>query len=370
MNTDWFLLKDVESIQTPSLLVYPERIAHNIQQMLRIAGNAERLRPHVKTYKMAEVIRMQRERGIDKFKCATIAEAELLATTGASDILLAMQPVGPNIERFIELSLKYPEQHFSCLVDNHSTLEQLHWETNKNAKSLGVFIDINIGMDRTGIVPSDEVIQLYKAIEEAPYLIPKGFHIYDGHLRLPDFEERREACNTALQPLLDLLAKMKAEGLNSGTLVIGGSPTFPVHALRKEVELSPGTVLLWDEGYGSKFPDMGNFQHAAVLVTRLISKPAPNIFCLDLGHKSLASEMPFPRVKFLNTNDFEQVSQSEEHFVVRVKNPEKYQIGDLFYAVPMHICPTVAKYPQVSVVAYGMVSETWKVAARDHKITV
>ena len=184
MNTDWFLLKDEDSVRTPSLLVYPERIAHNIREMLRIAGNAKRLRPHIKTYKMAEVIQMQREQGIDKFKCATIAEAELLATNGASDILLAMQPVGPNIERFIELSLKYPEQHFSCLVDNQTTIEQLHKITEKKAKTLGVFIDINNGMNRTGIKPNDEVIDLYKAIVEAPYLNPKGFHVYDGHLRL------------------------------------------------------------------------------------------------------------------------------------------------------------------------------------------
>jgi len=369
MSNDWFLLKDTDALHTPSLLVYPERISHNIEEMLRIAGDSQRLRPHVKTYKMAEVIQMQREQGIEKFKCATLAEAELLATTGAKDILLAIQPVGPNINRLIELAIAFPEQDFSCLVDNHLTLEHLHNATRSKAKTLGVFIDINNGMNRTGISLNEDIISLYRAIENAPNLVAKGFHVYDGHLRIPNLDERKKACSDALKPVLELRSQLMAKGVKEVAVVVGGSPTFPAHDNRADLILSPGTVLLWDAGYGDKFTDM-NFQYAAVLVTRLISKPQPNQFCLDLGHKSLASEMPFPRVKFLNTSDFEQVSQSEEHFVVSVKNPEKYQIGDIFYAVPMHICPTVAKYPEVSVVENGRVSKTWKVAARDHKISV
>ena len=211
-------------------------------------------------------------------------------------------------------------------------------------------------------------IDLFKNISANTNLETKGFHVYDGHLRIPDLEERKSACTEALQPVLDMKSELERQGYIVGSIVVGGSPTFPAHAHRKDVVLSPGTVLLWDAGYGSKFPDM-NFQHAAVLAMRLISKPKPNQFCLDLGHKALASEMAFPRVQFLNTNDFEQLSQSEEHFVVSVENPEKYNIGDIFYAVPMHICPTVAKYSRVITVEDHEVTGAWEVAARDHKIT-
>ena len=189
-----------------------------------------------------------------------------------------------------------------------------------------------------------------------------------GHLRIPDLKERKSACTEALQPVLNIKLELERQGYTVGSIVVGGSPTFPAHAHRNDVVLSPGTVLLWDAGYGSKFPDM-NFQHAALLAMRLISKPKPNQFCLDLGHKALASEMNFPRVHFLNTNDFEQIGQSEEHFVVSVTHPEKYNIGDVFYAVPMHICPTVAKYPSVITVENHEVTGAWAVAARDHKIT-
>lgn len=365
---DWFLVNDIEEIHTPSLLVFPERVEHNILGMIRIAGSPERLRPHVKTYKMAEVVQMQMAHGIDKFKCATIAEAELLASIGVEDILLAMQPVGPNISRFFDIAAHYPKLNFSCLADNPKSVEAIASEGHKRNILIGVFIDINNGMNRTGIAPGPEAVALFQSITANPYVTAKGFHVYDGHLRIPDFEERKKACGEALQPVLDMKTELERHGLEIESIIVGGSPTFPAHAHRSDVILSPGTVLLWDAGYGSKFPDM-NFQHAAVLATRLISKPKPNQFCLDLGHKALASEMAFPRVQFLNTEDFEQLGQSEEHFVVSVKKPEEYEIGDVFYAIPMHICPTVAKYSQVITIEDGKVSGTWKVAARDHKIT-
>ena len=365
---NWYEVENIDECHTPNLLVFPERIKHNIGEMIRIAGGAERLRPHVKTYKMAEVIQMQLDHGITSFKCATIAEAELLAKTGAKDILLAMQPVGPNISRFLQLITEYPKLEFSCLVDNMMSLQAIAKEAEKKKIHLGIFIDINNGMNRTGIVPGKTAVDLFLAGVRAPFLKPRSFHVYDGHLRIPDVEERKKACAAALQPVLELKRALVSQGKNVEPIVAGGSPTFPVHAYREDVILSPGTVLLWDAGYGSKFPEM-NFQYAAILVTRLISKPEQDQICLDLGHKSLASEMPFPRVRFLDSNDFEQMGQSEEHFVITSKSSKHYAIGDLFYAVPMHVCPTVAKYPEVQVVENKRLSGTWKVAARDHKMS-
>lgn len=365
---NWYEVEGVEQINTPSLLVFPERIDHNIREMLRISGSPDRLRPHIKTYKMAEVIQMQLKYGIEKFKCATIAEMELLASCSATDILLAMQPVGPDIGRMFDIAESFDSQLFSCLVDNERSAHQLGMEAKRRKKTIGVFLDINNGMNRTGMVPSVQVIKLYKLLTTYDFLVPRGFHVYDGHLRIAEFEDRKKACAAALQPVLNLKSKLEAMGQKVESVVVGGSPTFPAHADQENLVLSPGTVLLWDAGYGSKFQDM-NFQYAAVLVTRLISKPKKDRFCLDLGHKALASEMPFPRVQFLNTQDFEQLGQSEEHFVVSAKNPEHYEIGDVFYAVPIHICPTVAKYPQVITVENNKLTGSWKVAARDHKIT-
>ena len=106
--SDWFHVANGAEIPTPALLVYPDRIQENIRRMIRVAGGVKTLRPHMKTHKMPEVIRMQLEQGITRFKCATIAEAEMTAAAGAEDVLLAYQPVGPNVERFLELAAALP----------------------------------------------------------------------------------------------------------------------------------------------------------------------------------------------------------------------------------------------------------------------
>src|SRR5262249_55187201 len=98
----WFTVANAAEVPSPSLLVYPDRVEENIQRMISLAG-VERLRPHMKTHKMPEMIRLQLARGITKFKCATIAEAEMTASCGAPHVLLAYQPVGPNVGRLIRL---------------------------------------------------------------------------------------------------------------------------------------------------------------------------------------------------------------------------------------------------------------------------
>ena len=102
-----------------------------------------------------------------------------------------------------------------------------------------------------------------------------------------------------LDLLVSLIEELKNEGISPVKIIAGGTPTFPIHALRKDVETSPGTLLLWDWGYSSSFTDM-RFFHAAVLLTRIISKPGIDLLCLDLGHKAVASEMPHPRIKILD----------------------------------------------------------------------
>src|SRR5437879_3411572 len=116
MLATWFPFKNVDDVPSPALLVYPDRVEENIQRMIAIAGGVERLRPHIKTHKLAEVVRMQMAVGITKFKCATIAEAEMATGCGALDVMLAYQPVGPNVERFIQLVKRFPETRFSTIV--------------------------------------------------------------------------------------------------------------------------------------------------------------------------------------------------------------------------------------------------------------
>lgn len=366
---NWYALTSTKNLISPSLLVYPERIEKNIQGMIAMSGGTEYLRPHVKTHKMAEIIQMQLAHGISKFKCATIAEAEVLAQCNAEDILLALQPVGANVDRFFALIEKYPYALFSTIVDNPDTIKIISKKAKTLQLKVPLWLDLNVGMNRTGIIPDDKAAMLFEHIAQDPYLVSIGFHAYDGHIREPDPALRKQLCDTAFKPVLGLKKKLEAKGIPVTHIIAGGSPTFPIHAKREGIQASPGTTLLWDKGYGTLFPDIPMLP-AAVLFTRVISKPKTGVLCLDLGHKSVASEMPLPRVVIFGLENAKHISQSEEHLVLETDEAEKYAIGQGCYAIPYHICPTVAKYKNVSTVVNGVITGQWKVAARDHQLEI
>ncbi|MDQ3624097.1 MAG: D-TA family PLP-dependent enzyme, partial [Verrucomicrobiota bacterium] len=152
-------------------------------------------------------------------------------------------------------------------------------------------------------------------------------------------------------------------------LVAGGTPTFPFHATQADRECSPGTTVLWDFGYGDAFADLP-FSPAAVLLTRVISKPGANRLCLDLGHKAVAAENPHPRVRLLELPDAVAVTHSEEHLVIETPRAGEFAVGDALHGIPRHVCPTVALHSEAVVVRDGAAAETWPIAARARRITV
>lgn len=369
MNKEWYKIKNLGDIITPALMVYPDRIEKNISTMIAMAGGTQNLRPHIKTHKTTEIVQLQLNRGIQKFKCATIAEAELLGNCGAADILLALQPVGPNINRFFRLIAEFPNSKFSTIVDDAQIVEKIAKTAKEKGIRVPLWLDINSGMNRSGILPNAKAVELYKKIYEDPNLKAAGLHVYDGHIRDKDLFEREQKCNEEFEAVLDLKKSLEKQGFLIPTIVAGGSPTFPIHLKREGVETSPGTTLLWDAGYATSYKDM-EFLPAAVLLTRVISKPYSNLVCFDLGHKHLASEMNFPRVLLLEGEVCSQIGQSEEHLMVQCPNDEMFAVGDVAYAIPVHICPTVAKYKEVLTVVDGCLSGAWQVAARNLKIKI
>ena len=253
---NWYQISNPEEVPSPALLVYPDRIESNIRKMIEIAGGADHLRPHVKTHKMPEIVRLQMKYGISKFKCATIAETEMVAKCGASDILLAVQPVGPNIERFFRLKQEFKNSRISCIADNEKIIIQLSDMARKTGLEAHVWLDINNGMNRTGVIPGEKAARLYKRIIDSPMLVAEGLHVYDGHIHESDPVARQKICTEAFIAVDSLIEELNNEGISPIKIVAGGTPTFPIHAGHKTAETSPGTVLLWDWGYSSSFEDL------------------------------------------------------------------------------------------------------------------
>lgn len=357
----------LSELPSPALVLDAKAIERNIDLMIRIAGSADRLRPHCKTHKMREVIALELTRGITKHKCATLAEAEMLAECGVRDILLAYNVVGPNIARVVRLLDSYPDLRFACTGDHLGPLHQLSAALVDLGQEVEVLLDLDVGMHRTGILPGDEAIEIYRTIAQLPALKPGGLHAYDGHNHQPELNERRTAAMQVWNIASRFRDELVAMDLPVPRIVCGGTPTFPIFAELTDpvVELSPGTVVLHDSGYGRAYPDMP-FEPAARMLTRVISRPAPYRLTLDLGHKAVAGDPPAgKRVTFPDLPDAVAVMHSEEHLVIETPLAENYQPGDSIFAIPTHICPTCALHKEAYVIEGNNVVATWQVASRN-----
>lgn len=369
-DNSWYLIKNIERVDSPALVIYRERVKKNIELLKEMVGDVQRLRPHAKTHKSKEAALLLMEAGISKFKCATIAEAEMLAGINAKDVLLAYQPVGPKVDRFVSLVRMYPATTFSCLVDDLAAAKSISKKATAAGLQIPVYIDLNVGMDRTGIRPDENAIELYMQCAQLPGIKPVGLHAYDGHISDTDFEIRKKRCDEAFVAVENLKHELIKQGFEEPVIVAGGSPTFPIHAKREKTECSPGTFIYWDAGYLQHLPEQA-FLPAALVVSRIISLPDETTLCIDLGHKSIAAENVLDkRVNFYTLPHLQPVGQSEEHLILKTEKGHPYKIGDVLYGLPYHICPTCALYERAFIVEDRVVTKEWKIEARDRKLNL
>ncbi len=409
-------LVNTDSLDTPALIFHEDIIEANTNKIIEIAGGANRLWPHVKSHKSQHMVRMQQKKGITRFKCATIAEAEMLARCEARHVLLAYPLAGPSIQRFILLQHMYPSTVFYAIGDDLSLLEKLSEASASSGITTQVLIDVDMGMHRTG-VGIDKLESFYLAASSATsgngtagamdaVRVVKGavagkgtginicgFHCYDGNRNDPDIAKRAKDVKEGNEKIFAIcsLLKDKRSGkgqdkgmnkadsndrnLNDLILVMGGTPTFPYHAGYPSVYLSPGTAFLMDYGYMRKYADLSSIlTPGAVLATRVISRPGSGLFTLDLGSKGIATDPAGVRGAIAGLEDKAiPVLQSEEHWVFRIADghvAEMPEIGDMLYVIPTHICPTTALYTEVSVARGGRIENIWDVTARNRRITV
>ncbi len=369
MNAAPSLPANVVSIASPALILHWPSVEENVRRMLAMVASADSLRPHLKTHKLPQIVAHLAECGVTKAKCATIAEAEMAAAAGATDILLAAPLVGPTTRRLLALMSAHPGVRFAGLADDGPAIEAANAEAVAAGARLRVMIDLDVGQRRTGVAPADAA-GLYRRLVASGGLEAAGLHAYDGHLHQSDAAERAAACEAAFAGVAELASALRAEGLPVPAIVAGGTPTFPMHARRAGVESSPGTCVLWDAGYERNLPDL-DFVTAAFLLTRVISRPAPGRLCLDLGHKAVASEMTPPRVVFPELPDARAVMHNEEHLVLETDRASEFPVGAPLLGIPWHICPTVALHSFVHVVRRDADADAvWPVVARTRAITV
>ncbi len=363
-----YILNETEEIITPCLIYYLDAVKRNTEEIIRVSGNVGRLWPHVKTHKCIKMIELLMSYGIEQFKTATIAEAEMAAMAGAKRVILAYPLIGPNQKRLICLAKAYPETVFYAIGDDLEQMRQLSRLCDEEDFEMPCLIDVNTGLNRTG-VPLDAVVSVYEECAAMQHLRVEGLHCYDGERHEKEERTRDVKVKETDAAVSVIVDRLRADGYSCEIVVVGGTPSFPCHARDDAWFLSPGTSFIHDAGYKSNIPDL-NCEPGAAVMTRVVSHPAPGYFTLDLGYKGIASDPEGQRGFIIGYDDAESVMQNEEHWVWHLKEQTKVPpIGSCLYVIPTHICPTSALYPEVLIAQKGEIVDRWTVTARNRKIT-
>lgn len=342
-----YRVQEPERYATPALLHFEPLVEANLKALLEKVSNPQQLCPHIKTHKSLLRVRQCMEAGIVRFKAATLRELEVIAQAGASLAVLAYPLAGrEKMRSFLDLQEAYPHTEFWALVAKPEHGEGLAHLAAERGRPVGVLLDVDVGMHRTGIEPGPEAVALYRRLARSPSLRPMGLHAYDGHHHFSDLEQRRAAAEEVWGQTFDLVRQLEAEGLEVPSLILGGSFSFPYYPAKDpRVMVSPGTWIYWDAGYGERMPDMPFCPAALVLGQVVDAHPSQGTVTLDIGSKAISADKELPdRLRLVGYPRARLVLQSEEHGVVDTGG-HALRVGQYVLAIPGHVCTTTPKYP-------------------------
>jgi D-serine deaminase-like pyridoxal phosphate-dependent protein len=362
-----YRIRGVENLDTPSLVFYADKIRENITRIGRLLGGYGRLRPHIKTHKCREILDMQTASGVSRVKCATPKEVHLAAQAGVRDILLAYPIVGPLARHVAAIQRDYPELMLHVLVDHPAQVEPLAKACVTASVEVGVMVDVNSGMNRTGIEAGAAAIALVEKIRSSRGIRFSGLHSYGSPPAPGGPDERASVYRRALQTVIDTRKALEGSGIHVPRVVAGNSMDFALAATMPGIdEVSPGTWILWDKGYETLLPDQ--FSYAALVVGRVISRPTSTLFAVDAGYKSVSADPAIPHAQVLSVPGSEVIGRWEEHLLVCLPAPSLQPVvGEVVYVVPVHVCSTVNMWDEAVVVdSRGEIVGRWEITARGH----
>jgi D-serine deaminase-like pyridoxal phosphate-dependent protein len=362
-----YAVAEAEQLITPALLIYPKLVDTNIRATLALVGDdPERWRPHIKTAKLGATTRRLISHGIRNFKCSTTLELLSACQVEAADVLVAFAMTGANARRVVQLSREYPKTRISALVE--SSTQAAQWR----GTGLGVFIDVNSGMNRTGM--SQERAAEIVALAAEIGVNFRGLHWYDGHMTAADPLERKTRAFAGYDHLMEVARALEAAGIPVGEVITSGTPAAPAGisypgftAASFIHRISPGTVIYNDTSSLQQLAGFG-YQAAAAVLTTVISHPLSQQITCDAGHKSVSVDSGVPNCVVAGHPEFKPLKPSEEHLPIEIPAGTRVPaIGEKLYLIPRHVCPTVNNFDQAVMIVDGRITGVESVTARGHE---
>jgi D-serine deaminase-like pyridoxal phosphate-dependent protein len=326
--------------------VFEDCIAENVATMSELLANLnfglKDLCPHVKTHKSARVTRYLLDQGVSFFK-SSLNEIDMLVECGVRRIFVAYPLLDADAVKIARHIKEHPEIRFYVQMarsEHVAILEKVSREFNVQWH---YYIDVNIGMNRTGLA-AEHALDFYQFLKAEPSFVFAGLHAYDGHIHQKAVSDRRRASTASMQRLQKTVNQFLEQGVIVPHCIIAGTPGFlpdaeywSTHAVETEILLSPGTWIYFDSVSDEMMPNI--FRYAALILAQVIDKPTPTTATLNCGHKRWAIDQG--TVDVFSIPGMKVVATSEEHTVVTAPTAGQLNIGDYVFFAPRHVCSTV-----------------------------
>jgi D-serine deaminase-like pyridoxal phosphate-dependent protein len=359
--------RELSELRTPALIIYPDIVRDNVTTTIRLLGDADRWRVHVKTIKLAAIMRQIVSQGVRHLKCATTLELSTACASTAPDVLLAHHVVGPTVSRVLEIADGHQNVKVSTLIEDSARIGP--WRGGR----VGLFVDVNPGMDRTGISHDavGDIVALARDVLNAG-LEFRGLHYYDGHLAALKAGEAERVAHAGYSRLIRILEALDAAGVRPGEVVTAGTPAFlwslsfdGFRSSRWIHRVSPGTLVYNDTTSLRQLPDALGYRPAVLVATRVVSRPRADRVTCDAGHKTVSADAGVPTCAVLGRPELTPLAPSEEHLPIAVPAGGACpRVGDVLLLVPRHVCPSVNNFDLAVFARHGRVTAIEPVTAR------
>jgi D-serine deaminase-like pyridoxal phosphate-dependent protein len=322
------------------------------------------LRPHTKTHKSPRIAQEQVHRGAIGLTCATPLEAEVMASV-SQDLLLAYPPVG---EARLRRLMALPDHvRLTVALDSRESADQLARAAAERGRNTGVYVEVDLGMHRVGMVRAEEVVKLIGFVSERPSLSYRGIAFYPGHIRsLSAGEDELHRLASDLQNTIRILENA---GLSPAVVSGGSTPTvWESHRIPGLTEIRPGTYVYNDRITALAGACDWNDCALTVLAT-VVSTAVPGQAVVDAGSKSLGRE-PSGSVEsgfgsLLDRPEVVVAKLSEEHGILDLRGTRwRPAVGDRVRIIPNHVCIAVHLHEVIYGVRGEQIQTSWPVAAR------
>jgi D-serine deaminase-like pyridoxal phosphate-dependent protein len=348
-------------LETPALCLDLQLYRRNVRRMVDfIIGQCGiAWRPHMKGQKAPELAHELLAAGAIGVTCATVYEAEGLAEAGVPDILVANQVAGRH--KLARLARLAGRARILTATDSVAHLELLSAAALAEGVTLPVLVELDVGMNRCGVLPGEPAVELARAACRTPGIHFAGLMAWEGHTLLFEGEEKRQAIHDSIRSLVNSAEMCRAAGLPVERVSCSGSGTF-LHSgeLQGVTEIQAGGGAFCDLNYRKW--GLEN-EYAITVVTRIVSRPTPTRIIVDGGFKTMSSQHGPPRP--IGLGPLKSLVLSAEHGILELEQPDtERQVGDLVEFIPGYTDSTVCLHDELCVLEEGRVSAVWGIPGR------